>query len=377
MSGPIHFWNPFSIVKHLLIVLTRSNPFIFLSIFMLTGMGLLGVFTTGRHLGADPMHFFTRQLVYTLVGLMGMCLLAVVDYSRFRFKTYWPYVATIVLLMAVLIKGQNNSWLQLPFFSIQPSEIGKLILIIYISYMMAFDRMDIMTFWKDSLPILLTCSLLIIPTAMQPDFGTALVMSIITGYMLLAGGLPYRHFLVPGVLALPMIIAVPIMFPYVMRRFMNYMVCLNPWANPYRLSFHDYHMRMAMGNGGILGTGFGDGLVKRSFLPASHTDSIFTVLVEEGGFLTGLIIIGLFLGLLWIGENTARNAKDRFGAFLARGITFYLAAQAFLNIAVCLGILPNTGVTLPFLSYGGSSMVVSLSAIGILINVSSQRQMII
>ncbi|MCD4655851.1 FtsW/RodA/SpoVE family cell cycle protein [bacterium] len=377
MRSKLRFLNPLSIIKHLGIVLNRSNPFIILSILMLTGLGLLGVFTTGRHLSEYPYYFFQRQLIYASVGILFMFLFALIDYSHFRFETRWPYVGTIALLMAVLIWGRNNSWLQFWYFSIQPSEIGKMVLIVYVSYMMAFDRIQELCFWRDSLPILLTCFLLIIPTALQPDFGTALIMTIITCYMLLAGGMPVRHLAIPSILALPLVVAIPFLHPYVMRRFVDYLVSLNPFSNPVNLNFHDYHMRMAMGGGGLLGRGFGDGLVKRSFLPASHTDSIFTVMVEEGGFATGILIIGLFLGILWIGEQTARSAKDRFGAFLARGITFYLTAQAFLNIAVCLGLLPNTGVTLPFLSYGGSSMVVSMVGIGILINVSSQRQMII
>lgn len=377
MTAPLQFWNPVSIGRHVCVVFNRSNPFIVLSVLVLTGLGLLGVFTTGRHLTEDPYYFFNRQLVYALVGVVCMCLMAIVDYSRFRFQTRWPYTITICLLMAVLIWGRNNSWLQFPGFSIQPSELGKLILILYIAYVMAFDRMEDMTFWRDSLPILFTCFLLIIPTALQPDFGTALVMTIITGYLLLAGGMPVRHLVAPCIAGLPLVIAVPFVHPYVMHRFTHFLASLNPFSDASNLSFHDYHMRMAMGNGGFTGAGFGNGLVKRSFLPASHTDSIFTVIVEEGGFISGLLVIALFVSLLWIGELTARAAKDRFGAFLARGITFYLAAQAFLNISVCLGLLPNTGVTLPFLSYGGSSLVVSMAAVGILVNVSSQRQMII
>ncbi|MBN1295816.1 cell division protein FtsW [bacterium] len=377
MNARIQFWNPVSIGRHFCVVFNRSNPFIILTVLILTGLGLLGVMTTGRHLSEDPYHFVHRQLMYAGLGILFLFAMAMIDYSHFRLKTQWPYVATIGLLVAVLIWGRNNSWLRLPMFSIQPSEIGKFILILYIAYIMAFDRMDAMHFWTDSLPILLTCSLLIIPTALQPDFGTALVMTMITGYMLLAGGMPVAHLLYPALSTLPAVLAVPILHPYVMLRFTHFLVSLNPFADPSHLSFHDYHMRMAMGNGGILGTGFGNGLVKRSFLPASHTDSIFTVIVEEGGFISGIIVIGLFIGLVWLGESTARSAKDRFGAFLARGITFYLVAQAFLNISVCLGLLPNTGVTLPFLSYGGSSLVVSLAAIGVLINVSSQRQMII
>lgn len=376
MNAAFQLWNPISIARHTAIVFKRSNPFIALTVLALTGIGLLGVYSTGRHLHQDPGFYFNHQLAYVGIGLIFLFIMALIDYSHFRFKTQWPYLLTILLLVAVLLFG-NQSWLALPFFNIQPSEIGKLILILYISCAMAFDRIESMRFFRDSLPIMIGCFSLILPTAAQPDFGTALIMTIIMIYMLLSTGFPYLHLALPAIPFAPVVVIVPFLFPYVMVRFSNFIVNLNPFSSPEKLSFHDYHMRMAMGNGGFLGTGFGNGLVKRSFLPACHTDSIFTVMVEEGGFILGALIIALFLALVWMGELTARSAKDRFGAFLARGITCYFGAQAFLNIGVCLGILPNTGVTLPFLSYGGSSMVVSMAAIGILINVSSQRQMII
>ncbi|MBN1879562.1 FtsW/RodA/SpoVE family cell cycle protein [bacterium] len=376
MNSTLHMWSPISLTRHAAVVFKSSNPFIALIVMALTGIGLLGIFTSGRHLHPDPYYYFHHQLIHVGIGFIFLVLLALVDYSYFRFKTQLPYFGTILLLVAVLLFG-NQSWLAFPFFNIQPSELGKLVLILYISCSMAFDRIDSMRFFADSLPILIGCISLIGPTAAQPDFGTALIMTIITGYMLLSTGFPFLHLAIPAIPVIPVVVIVPFIYPYVMVRFTNFLVNLNPFSSPSQLSFHDYHMRMAMGNGGFWGTGFGNGLVKRSFLPASHTDSIFTVLVEEGGFLMGIGIVALFLGLIWMGELTARAAKDRFGAFLARGITCYFGAQAFLNIGVCLGILPNTGVTLPFLSYGGSSMVISMAAIGILINVSSQRQMII
>lgn len=376
MNTLIHWINPINIIQHITTVFKRSNPFISLCVMALTGFGLLGVFSTGRHLHPNPYYYFNRQLLYIAIGIAAMLILALVDFSKFRFKTQFPYALTVILLLAVLVMGRQ-AWLPLGLFNFQPSELGKLVIILYISNVMAFDRLESMRFWNDSIPILIIAFSLIGFTIMQPDFGTALVMMVITIYMLLLTGFPYKHIFLPVVPFVPFSVAVAYRYPYIMTRYTNYLKNISPWSSPSHLSFHDYHMRMAMGNGGFWGRGFGNGLVKRSFLPASHTDSIFAVMVEEGGFLTGVIIIVLFLALAWLGEYTARSAKNRFGAFLARGITFYLSMQAFLNIGISLGLAPNTGITLPFLSYGGSSLVISLAAVGILINVSSQRQMII
>ncbi len=355
---------------------TKAAPIIYLIIFAMLGLGLLGILTAGFHLHDQPFRYFQRQLIYVGIGLVCMMITGFTNYQLYRFKTYFPYVITIILLAAVFAFGKQ-SWLRLiGGFHIQPSEIGKLIIIIYLAYVMSFDRVSDMKFWRHSTPIMLTCFLLIIPTALQPDFGTALVMTLITGYLLIIGGMPIRHILVPLTLAFPAIIMVPFIFPHVMRRILNFIILFRPNLDISQLSFHDLQLRLAMGSGGMLGKGFGQGLVKRSFLPASHTDSIFAVLVEEGGFLTGTIIILLFLGLVLTGEKTANSTPDRFGAMLVRGITFYIGIQAFLNIGVCLGLLPNTGVTLPFFSYGGSSMIVTLISVGILINISSQRQII-
>jgi cell division protein FtsW len=376
MNSVVHLANPFSIIQHGITVFKRSNPFIALCVLALTGFGLLGVFSTGRHLHSHAYHYFQRQLMHVVVGLCALLLLALIDYSHFRFKSQIPYVVTVLLLLAVLFLG-NQAWLPCGFFNLQPSELGKLIIILYISYVMALERFEPMRFWNDSVPILIVAFSLVGFTLMQPDFGTALVMMLITVYMLLLTGFPYKHILLPVIPFIPFAFIIAFRYPYIMTRYTNFLKNISPWSSPSHLSFHDYHLRMAMGNGGFSGLGFGDGVVKRSFLPASHTDSIFAVMVEEGGFLTGITIVCLFLALAWLGESTARSAKDHFGAFLARGITFYFTLQAFLNIAICLGLLPNTGITLPFLSYGGSSLVVSLAAVGILINVSSQRQMII
>ncbi len=353
----------------------KSDPWIIIVTICLMGFGLLGLLSAGIHIMDSPFYFFIRQLKIIGIGLCGLWIGSMIDYHRYQFKTYWFYILTIILLFIVYFKG-NMSWLQVGNYNLQPSEFGKLIIIMYLSYVLSFD-FDSMRFLRHSVFYMFTCFSMIIPTALQPDFGTALIMSIITLYMLFIGPTPIRHILLPSLIAIPFVIIIPLKYPHVMSRFVNFLIALTPGVDPNSLSYHDLQFRQAMGSGGLLGMGFGEGLIKRSFLPASHTDSIFAVLVEEGGFITGFIVISLFMALFWIGERNARQLSDRFGANLARGITFYIVCQAMINICVCLGIMPNTGVTLPLCSYGGSSMITTLPAIGILINVSSQRNYII
>ncbi len=368
--------SPIYFLQSTITVFKRSNPLIPIIVLTLTGLGLLGVFTTGRHLNGNPYYFMSRQLTFVVIGVFALLVLALVDYTRFLFERKSPYFITVAFLIAVIFFG-NGRWINLQYFNMQPSELGKLVIIMYVSYVMAFVRFEKLSFKSQSLPIMAVTFSLVAFTLLQPDFGTALIMMVIALYMFVLTGFPVKHLLVPIIPFIPLALIVPFRYPYVMRRYLNFVANISPWRSPESLSFHDYGMRMAMGNGGISGLGFGNGIVKRSFLPASHTDSIFTVLVEEGGFLLGALIIVLFLALFILGESTARDAKDRFGAYLARGITFYLTGQAFLNICICLGLLPNTGITIPFVSYGGSSLIVSMAAVGILINISSQRRMII
>jgi cell division protein FtsW len=377
MHGFISFLlTPVHLLRSLSTVFKRSNPLISLIILTLTSLGLLAVFTTGRHLNSNPYHYFYRQLAFSVIGLFVLLSLAIVDYTKFLFEKKSPYFITSGFLLAVIFFG-NGRWLNLKLINIQPSELGKLVIIMYISYVMAFVRFEELSFINQSLPIMIVTFSLVGFTLMQPDFGTALIMMVIALYMFILTKFPIKHLLIPVIPFIPLAFIVPFRYPYVMSRYLNFVKNIDPRTPVSFLSFHDYGLRMSMGNGGLTGLGFGNGIVKRSFLPASHTDSIFAVLVEEGGFLMGVTVIFLFVALLLLGESTARDAKDRFGAYLARGITFYLSGQAFLNICICLGLLPNTGITIPFVSYGGSSLIVSMAAVGILINISSQRRMII
>jgi cell division protein FtsW len=357
-------------------VMRMADPMILIIVISMLGLGLLGIMSAGIHLNSNPYYFVGKQLLFSVAGLGFLICGALIDYTRYRYRVERYFVTGVILLLSVFIFGQNRSWIPLPFIHLQPSEPAKLIIIIYLAYMNSFDRGETLRFWQHSLPMMVTCGLLIVATAMQPDFGTAMVMTIITVYLLLIGSVPLSHLVIPGLVTAPFAVIIPIMFPHVMKRLTNFLILLDPRTDPSQLSYHDLQLHLAMGSGGLFGTGFGHGLIKRSFLPASHTDSIYAVLVEEGGLIIGFVIVILYLAFFLLGERTARSAYDNFGAMLARGITFYLCVQAFLNISVCLGLFPNTGVTLPFFSYGGSSIIVSLFAIGILINISSQRQII-
>jgi cell division protein FtsW len=351
-----------------------ADPAIILVVTAILGLGVLGIASTGAHLHESSFFYFYRQLAFIGAGCIAMFIGAQINYNKYRFRTQGPYIAAISLLTAVFILG-HKSWLPIGGgVHIQPSEAAKLIIIVYLSYVMSFDRLGAIKFWKHSVPIMLTCGLLIILTALQPDFGTALVMTALTVYLLFLGHIPLSHMIGPILISLPSIVSIPFIFPHVMRRISGFISSMFPGASGVgHLSYHDIKFRIAMGSGGWFGSGFGKGVIKRSFLPASHTDSIFAALVEEGGFLTGFAVVSLFLVLFYLGERTAQYSQDKFGAMMARGIAFYIVIQAFLNIAVCLGLFPNTGVTLPLISYGGSSVIVTMFAIGVLINISAQR----
>ena len=355
----------------------NADPMIIIIVLLMLGLGLLAVLTAGSSLSPDPLYMFFRQVSYALISIIALITGAAINYRRYRFHTQYSFLFTIVLLAAVFVIGYQ-CWLSFGrYIHFQPSELGKLIIITYLSLMMSVDRGEKMKFFEHSVPIILTCGILIILTALQPDFGTAMVMTGITSYMLFIGSIPLRHLVIPGVLIAPFAAVVPFLYPHVMRRVDYFFRSLKPSIEPWKLGYHDYQNRLAMGSGGWTGMGFGDGIINRTFLPARHTDSIFAVLVEEGGFIVGASAILLFLALFLLGDRTARYSYDPFGAMMARGITFYITMQGFLNIAVVLSLIPNTGVTLPLFSYGGSSLIITMFALGVLINISSQRRIVL
>ena len=358
-------------------VFKLADPWLVFTLISMLMLGLLAVMSAGIHLNKDPFFYALRQIVFILMGIPFFFLGAFLNYQSYRFRTYLPFLLGISLLILVILFGEQ-SWLSLGFgFHLQPSEFAKVIIIMYLSYMLSFDRGGTIRFLHDFLPMAAVCGMLIGAVILLPDFGSAAIMILITGYMLFIGGIPMKFFTLPALIFTPFAVILPFKYSYVGRRFTDYFDVLKPGVDPSSLGFHVLQFHLGIGSGGWFGTGYAQGLIKRSFLPASHTDSIYAVLTEELGFVAGAIVILLFLWLLILGERTARFTLDRFGALLARGIVFYICAQAFLNVCVCLSLIPNTGVTLPFFSYGGSSLIITMYAYGILVNISSQRQLVL
>jgi len=281
--------------------------------------------------------------------------------------------ATFLLLLAVMIPalskevGGARRWLTLGSFSIQPSEIAKFTVILFIAKSMVKRAEKLKSFAYGYLPNLIVLGIFFLLILLQPDFGTAMIISIVAFLMLYAAGIR-KKFLAYSVLAVvPFLIAAVMGAQYRTRRILSF---LDPWADPSDTGFQAVQSFLAFGRGGIWGLGLGDSRQKLFYLPEAHTDFIFSVIGEELGIIGTLGIIVLFGILIWRGFTNASQAKDIYGTHLAIGLTLLVGVQAFTNMGVAVGVLPTKGLTLPFISLGGSSLLITLLCMGVLLNIS-------
>lgn len=293
------------------------------------------------------------------------------DYTYLR-RLAAPFLGVaIVLLILVLLIGTtsrgSSRWLGIGSLSFQPSEIIKLAMVIFLANSLAQNRRYLNNLVQGIGPYLALMAFVCLLILAQPDLGTAVAVAGTTYLMLTVGGADKRYLAllaVLGVAAVGLAIAIA---PYRMARFTAF---LNPWADPQGNGWQTIQSLLAIGSGGLFGTGLGEGRQKLYYLPENHTDFIFAILSEELGFIGAAFVVILFLLLIWRGFQTAFKAPDTFGSLLAAGLTIMLSLQAFLNMGVVTGMLPVTGITLPLLSYGGSSLIFTLVGIGILLNIS-------
>jgi cell division protein FtsW len=299
---------------------------------------------------------------------------------------YWkasalPFFAISVLLLVALFLpgvganyGTSTSWIDLPFLpSIQPAELAKLALIFYLALWMEKRQELVHTFQYGFFPFTIILSIVVVLLARQPDFGSVLVISLISASMFFAAGGSFLHIAGGGLMAA--ILATPIILSkeYIRNRFLAF---LDPTIDPLNIGFQIKQALIAVGNGGLFGVGFGKSVQKFGYLPEVQGDSIFAATAEEMGFLrTGLIIFA-YAFIAWRGYKIALHAKDRFSMLVAAGITSWFVFQAIINIGANLSLLPLTGITLPFISYGGSSMLITMLAAGILLNISRHAETI-
>jgi cell division protein FtsW len=357
----------------------KTTPDITLLILTLTllAIGLIMVYSASavwaEYKFDDSFFFAKRQMLFAGVGIIAMFFIMNIDYWTWR---TWAKVLTIicfVLLILVLIPGVGNmrngsrSWIGIGAFSVQPSEFMKLAMIAFLAKFLSERQKFITSFKKGLAPSLGIVFLAFGMIMLQPDLGTGTVMVGTCIVMIFIAGARIRHFVVLGLIGVAAFAALVVSAPYRMKRITSF---LDPWQDPLGSGFQIIQSLFAIGPGGLFGLGLGESRQKFFYLPEPQTDFIFAILAEELGFIGGSFILLLFSLLLWRGIRIALGAPDLYGSFLAVGIIAMVAIQVMINIGVVTGLMPVTGITLPFLSYGGSSLTLMLMAIGVLLNIS-------
>ena len=319
-------------------------------------------------------HFLLRQILYAGVGLFLMYRLIRTDYhifARRRFALGLVGTAFVLLLLVFLFEERNGThrWLHFGVLSVQPSEIAKFALAVFLAYMAERKGEEINATAVGTIPCFGVAGFIAGLVLIEPDMGTAVVLLLVTTLVLFAAGLRGRYVMAAAGLA---VVGLPIMIFMAPYRAQRLLAFLHPEQDLQGPNFQLFQSKVALGSGGLLGSGLAMGQQKYLFLPESHTDFIFSVIGEEIGLLGTMVTLGLFLFFLWRGVRVSMRAPDRFGTYLALGLTLFVACQAFINMAVATGLLPTKGLPLPFVSYGGSSLIVSLGMTGVLLNVSQQ-----
>ena len=360
----------------------KSPDYILLFIVLaLLSIGLIMVFsaspTMAMKLG-DPYYYLKRQILFMILGFLALLLGFKIDYNYLKEWSPWFLGGSICLLLLLFIPGLGQEisgavrWLNLGLFSFQPSEITKLALIVYLSSSIADKKDKIKNFLEGLLPLLLLIMFITFLIIRQPDLGTTLVILGTSGLMLFVGEVQIAHLFGLAAVGLAGLLGLILASPYRLRRIVAF---INPWQDPRSAGFHIIQSLLAVGSGGPLGLGLGQSRQKFFYLPQQVTDFIFAILCEELGFIGGLIVITLFALFIIRGLKISREAPDKFTMLLSAGITGWIAIQALINISVVIGLLPTTGIPLPFISYGGTSLLVLLFSIGLLLNISQVQEL--
>jgi cell division protein FtsW len=347
---------------------------------LLMAFGLVAIYSASSSLAehemADNYYYLKRQGMFCLVGLFFFISTKNLP-SAFYQKMVYPILGiSLLLLILSLVPGIGtrvggaSRWLRFAGFSFQPSELAKLSLAFYIAYSIAKKGPEMSSFSKGMFPHLAVGGAFMILILLQPDLGTTIIIGAWLLIMLFVGGVRIVHLLSLVLLSFPALLWLVWKADYRLKRWWTF---LNPWEDPQGLGFQIIHSFLAFGSGGVLGVGLGNGKQKLFYLPEPHTDFILSIVAEELGLL-GVTAIVLLFGILVIrGIQIALDASDLYSSYLALGISCFLGLQVLINMGVVVGLLPTKGLTLPFISYGGSSLVVTLIGVGILCNISGRR----
>ncbi|MDF2926423.1 MAG: spoVE2 [Paenibacillaceae bacterium] len=321
----------------------------------------------------DWYYYVKRQLLFAVLGLIAMTAVMNVDYLVWKKFAKLALLAGLALLVLVLIpgvgviRGGARSWIGISSFGIQPSEFMKICMIMFLSKMLSDKQGEITQFTKGLLPPLAVMGLAFGLIMLQPDLGTGVVLVGASLLIIFAAGARMAHLAGLAMIGVAGFVALIIAAPYRLQRITAF---LDPWSDPLGAGYQAIQSLYAIGPGGLVGLGLGASRQKYSYLPEPQTDFIFSIISEELGFIGGGLVLVLFTLLVWRGMRTAITAPDTFGSLLAAGITGMIAVQVIINIGVVIGMFPVTGITLPLISYGGSSLSLMLVSIGILLNIS-------
>ena len=355
-----------------------------LSIFLLVcGLAIFGcimVYSASSYIAnyrySNPYFYLTKQIVGAVLGIAAMFVCTFINYQKLKKLKWWVVIISAILLALVFIPGigvENygaKRWLNLGFFTIQPSEFAKFALVLFSAAYLS-DNYEKIGKFKTLLPVLgvgLGFCLLVI---LEPNMSITMCIGFIMLFMLFVGGTKMKHFVWLGIPAACAVPALIIVEPYRVQRFMAF---LNPWASPQAEGFQLIQSLYSLGSGGLFGVGLGNSRQKYMFLPFSESDFIFSIICEELGLFGTILTLLVFAVLIYLLISVARNAKDRFGALLVLGVASVIAIQVILNVCVVSGLIPPTGLPLPFISAGSTSLIVFMAAVGLCLNVARQSR---
>jgi cell division protein FtsW len=356
---------------------------IIVPILVLTGLGILMVYSSSVFISiakhGNSFHYFWRHIFNVIIGLTALVILSHFNYHRFRTIVKPLLVFTFILLILVFIPGIGVSagaksevkrWISLHFFTFQPSELVKISIVIFLSDYISRNthRMKELSYGV-IVPLAVMVSFQAV-IMLQPDFGAVMSIGILTMILLFIGGIRWKYILGILLVSLPVIFFLVLSASYRLKRLLCF---LDPWKYSQGCGYQLVQSFLAFGRGGVTGVGIGDSRQKLFFLPEAHNDFIFSLIGEETGFIGSVFVIGVFLYLLLRLFKVAMSTEEPFGYYLSFGLTIMIVSQALINFAVTLGLMPTKGLPLPFISYGGSSLLVNLAAVGILINIVRNR----
>lgn len=355
-----------------------AEPSILVPVLIIAGLGIAMVYSASANIGlknhGTPVHYASRQLFFFVLGLGVMYSGACLPHQYLRKLVYPLLVLATILMLGVLTPlgvGANGAcrWLSIKGITFQPSEPARLSLVLYLAYSLAAKAKkteQIRSFFIGFLPHTIVMGLLTLLLMLQKDMGSIAIICFVTWAMMFIAGVPFLHLLSIVIPAIPFIYFFVYRVEYRLERILTF---IHPWQDPLDAGYQLTHSLKAFASGGLFGNGIGLGFQTAQYLPKPHTDFIFSVIGEELGLIGVLTILILYSLILKRGSVIARSADTLFGTFLAAGITIHLGLQMVINTGVTLGLLPTKGLTLPFMSYGGTSLVMSMAAMGILMNI--------